>query len=99
MFLASCLTGTHFFEDAILAKKIFLLGVTLLSILLLTVDEASEERLLASVALVERTAAVGKFLRFAVIDVILSDESLIIENALSLGVQEGLFFNFLFKRE
>ena len=99
MFLASCLTGSHFFEDAILAKKIFLLGVTLLSILLLTVDEATKERLLAAMALVERTAAVCKFLRFAVVDVIRIGKSLIIKNTLSLSIQEGLFLDFLFKRK
>ena len=99
MFLAGSLTGSNFFEDAILAEKLFLLRLELLRILLLTVDEATEVRLLAAVALVERAAAVGEFLRLAVIDVILSDESLIIENALSLGVQEGLFLNSLFERD
>ena len=99
MFLACCLTGSHFFENASLAEKIFLLRLKLLSILLFTVDEATEERLLAFMALIERTAAVGKFLRFAKIDVIRSDESLIIKNALCLGVQEGLFLNSLFERE
>ena len=99
MFLASSLAGSHFFEDTSLAEKIFLLGIKLLCILLLTVDKATEVRLLAAMALVERAAAVGEFLRLAVIDVILSNESLIIKNALSLGVQEGLFLNFLFERK
>ena len=99
MLLAGSFSGSHFLEDAVLAEKLFLLRLKLLSILLLTVDEATEERLLAAVTLVERTAAVGEFLRFAEIGVIRSDESLIIENTLSLGVQEGLFFNFLLKRE
>ena len=69
-----------------MAKEIFLLGIKLLSILLFTVNEATKERLLATVALVERTAAVSEFLRFAVVDVIRSNKSLIIENALSLSV-------------
>ena len=99
MFLASSLAGSHFFEDTSLAKKIFLLCIKLLCILLLTVDKATEVRLLATMALVERAATVGEFLRLAVIDVILSNESLIIKNALSLGVQEGLFLNFLFERK
>ena len=99
MFLASSLTGSHFFEDTGLAEKIFLLGIKLLCILLLTVDKATEVRLLATVTLVERAAIVGKFLRLAVIDVVLSKKSLIIEDALSLGVQEGLFLNSLFERE
>ena len=86
MFLAGSLTGSNFFEDAVLAEKLFLLCLELLRILLLTVDEATEVRLLAAVALVERAAAVGEFLRLAEIDVILSEESLIIKNALSLGV-------------
>ena len=86
MLFTSSLTGSHFFEDTGLAKKIFLLGVKLLSILLFTVNEATKERLLATVALVERTAAVSEFLRFAVVDVIRSNKSLIIENALSLSV-------------
>ena len=49
-------------------------------------------------ALVERAATVGEFLRLVVIDVTRSGESLIIENTLSLSVQEGLFLNFLFER-
>ena len=86
MFLASSLAGSHFFEDAGLADEIFLLGIKLLCILLLTVDKATEVRLLAAMALVERAAAVGEFLRFAIVDVIRSNKSLIIENALSLSV-------------
>ena len=78
MFLASSLTSTHFFEDAFLAEKIFLLGITLLSILLLTVNETTEERLLAAMALVERAAAVCKFLRLVVVGVTQSSKSLII---------------------
>ena len=99
MFFASCLTGSHFLEDTVLAEKIFFLGLKLLSILLLTVNEATEEGLLASVALVERAAAVGKFLRFTVVDVIRIDESLVIENTLSLSVQESIFLYFLFQRK
>ena len=97
--LAISLTGSHFFKDAGLAEKIFLLGITLLCILLLTIDKATKVWLLATVALVERAAAVGEFLRLAEIDVIRSDESLIIKNALCLGVQEGLFLNSLFERD
>ena len=87
MFLASGLTGSYFFEDTSLAEKIFLLGIKLLCILLLTVDKATEVRLFAAMTLVKRAATVGEFLRLAVIDVILSNKSLIIKNALSLGVQ------------
>ena len=68
-------------------------------ILLLAVYKTTEVRLLAAVALVERAATVGEFLRLAVVDVIWSNESLITENALSLGVQEGLFLYSLFERD
>jgi hypothetical protein len=99
VFLAGSLTGSNFFEDAVLAEKLFLCSLALLCHLLLTVDEATEVRLLATVALVEGAAAVGKFLMLAVIDVILGDESFIVEDTLPLGVREGLFLNTLFERD
>jgi hypothetical protein len=97
--LAGSLTGSNILEDAVLAEKFFLCRLALLSHLLLTIDKATEVRLLATVALVEGAAAVGEFLRLAVIDVILSCEPLIAEETLPLGVRERLLLNALFERE
>ena len=97
--LTRCLTSTDLLEKAILAEKIFFLGLALLSVghLLFTVDETSEVRLLATVALIEGSAVVCKLLGLAVINVTLSDKSFIVEDSLAFSVLECFPLNMLFK--
>ena len=64
MLLAFSRTGTDLAQEAVLAEKILLFRVLLLSIshLLLTVNQTSKVRLLALEALVERASVVRKLL-------------------------------------
>ena len=55
MSLTDILAGPDFFQNTVLAKEILRLGLRLLSVvhLLLTVDQTTEVRLLATVAFVK----------------------------------------------
>jgi hypothetical protein len=82
--LASGLTSTDLFKEASLAQKVFLLS--LLTGGLLAVNETTEERRLALVALVESAAVHGKLLRLIEVVVSLSKDALIVEDTLLLSI-------------
>ena len=87
-------TGTDFLEEAVLAKKVFLLGIAcVVGCFLLAVNETTEVGLLATSALVEGAAVVGVFLRLVVVDVIWVLKSLIGKDSLALCILEGLSLN------
>ena len=98
MLFAICLTSSHFLQETILAHEVFLFGLVITS-LLLTVDESTEVRLFACVALVEGAAVVGVSLWLSVVVVTNRGESLIGKDALHLCVPKSHLFNFLLEAE
>ena len=98
---ANCLTRADLLQDAVLAEKILGLRLVPLDVvhLLLAVDEAAEVRLLAIVALVERAAMVGKFLRLLVVYVVNVAQALILENSLLLSMDHCMRLNLLLETE
>ena len=85
MLITNCFSNTDFFQNTVLAEKILGFRLVPLSIvhLLFTVDETTEVRLLAVVALVEGAAMVGKLLRFLIVEVMLVKNTLIGANRVS----------------
>ena len=84
MFLTDALARADFLQDAVLAEQVLGLGLRLLSVvhLLLTIDQATEVRFLAAVALVKRASVVCKLLRLAKVSVTFSCEALVAKDAL-----------------
>ena len=84
-----------------MAEKVLFLGLLLFGVghLLFAVDETTEVRLLAVVALVEGAPMVRILLRPSEIDVRRVAKALILEQALLLGVLERLLFHLLFEAE
>ena len=93
--LASGLACAKVFEQALLALEVFLLGLGLLSVLSLShaVDETAEVWLLAVVALVEGSALEGVSKLVAMVGMAWVIDSGILEDALGLGLANGLLFD------
>ena len=93
--LASGLACAKVLEQTLLALEVFLLGLGLLSVLSLShaVDETAEVWLLAVVALVEGSALEGVCKLVAMISMAWIIDADILEDALSLGLANGLLFD------
>ena len=78
-----------------MAEKVLFLGLSLLSIshFLFTVNKATEVRLLASIALVERAAMIGELLRLTKVNITFCSQPFIAENPLLLCVFKRLTFD------
>ena len=97
MLLARSGASTDLAQNATLAEKILLFRVLLPTFsvchLLLAVDQASEVRLLALMALVEGASVVREFLRFAEVGIARRGQALVSEKTLLLRIIECLFLN------
>jgi len=98
---AGGLARANLLQEASLAKQVFRLGLPrlLVSHLLLAVDKATEVRLLAPIAQVDRAAEVCKGLFSAVEVAGLFSDSGVAQNALFLCVDKSQAFAFLLKAE
>ena len=101
VFITNVFPCADFFENTILAHKIFGIGLALLYPihLLLAVYQASKVGLFAPMALIEGASMICKLLRLAEVNVVFIGQALIIENALILGIYQGLFLYDLLKAE
>jgi len=90
---------TDLLKETVLAEEIFFLGVVLLGVchLLLAVDQPTEVRLLARVALVEGAAMESVLLWFAEVGITLGCEAGVAQETLLLSVFKSLFLDSLFK--
>ena len=95
--LAGSLTSTDLLEEAVLADKVLLLS--LLCHLLTAVNETTEVRLLAGVALVDRAAEVGVGLRAAVEVTILLSNTGILKDTLLLSVDKSDLLDLLLEAQ
>lgn len=93
--LASGLACAKVLEQALLALEVFLLGLGLLSVLSLphAVDETAEVWLLAVVALIEGSALKGVSKLVAMVGMAWVIDAGIFEDALCLGLANGLLFD------
>ena len=96
MSLTDILAGPDLFENTVLAKEILRLGLRLLSVvhLLLTVDQTTEVRLLATVAFIKGASVICILLWFAKVGVALICEAFVIEDALITSMNHSLGLNF-----
>ena len=95
VFIANFFTGTYLLKNAILAQEILGLGLTLLNSvhLLFAVDEATEVRLLAPMALIEGASVVRELLRLTEVNVLTVGKALVTENSLLLGINQGFLLD------
>ncbi len=93
---ASSLSSADLLEEAVLADQVLRLGVLGLGTLHLAIDEATEVRLLAGVALKDRAAVHGVLERLLVVDVAWSGQSFVLKDALFLSALHGKGLSFLF---
>ena len=95
MLLASGLACAKVLEQTLLALEVFLLGLGLLSVLSLphAVDETAEVWLLAVVALVEGSALKGVSKLVTMVGMAWIIDAGILEDALGLGLANGLLFD------
>ena len=96
MLFACGLTSSHFLQETILAHEVLLFGFIITS-LLLTVDESTEVRLFACMALVEGAAVVGELLWLSIVVVAHCRKPLICKDALFLSVLKSELLNTFFK--
>ena len=95
--LARGLSSSNSLEHAGLAEQVFLLSFLLFRVvhLLLTVDQTSEVRLLALVALIERASMISELLGLSEIGISRSDDSFISKDSLLISILESLLLNIL----
>ena len=97
--LTRCLTRAHLLMQAVLAEQIFRLIGLFISLvhlhLLLAVNESAEIGGFALEALVERALMHGELLGLLVVFIALGFQSLVLEDTLSLRIEERLGFDFV----
>ena len=90
MNFAGCLTSTDLLEKAFLAQEILFLSLFRLGIshLLLAIDEATEVRHFAAVALVYGATLVGESLSLSIVVSVIFDDTGVLKDALLLSILE-----------
>ena len=92
-------TYTNLLEQAVLTHEVLLLGVALLIVghQDLAIDQATEVRTLAPIALIERAMSICIGLRSAEVNIILVKEAIVFQETLFFSVDDSLFLNLLFE--